>query len=183
MRFEEVVPAAEAQHRDGGVYYRRANKRNWFIAAFILVWLCGWSFGGTMAFRAFTGGAPGEAQGFLGFWLVAWAFGWVAAATSVLWMLIGGEAVTASPIALTHTMFIGPAKWERHYKAGELRNLRWRDGASNPAFMSGRGTKPSAVVVDYGAKSLEILRGIGEAEATTLFDKLRPALGMQRAEA
>lgn len=183
MRFEEVAPVAETQHRDGGLYFRRANRANWFIAAFMLVWLCGWSFGGTMAFSAFSVDAPAQSRWFLVFWLIGWALGWVAVAASILWMVIGGESVTASPLALTHTMFIGPVKYERHYKAGELRNLRWREGPAGPAFMAGRGIKPSAVLADYGGKTIEMLRGINQLEANALFDKMRPALGMRKVDA
>lgn len=181
MRFEEVTRSA-VEHRDGGLHFRLANKRNWFIALFILVWLGGWTVGGSFGFRIFSADLPNEARLFTAFWMVGWALGWVAAASTVLWITMGAESVTANTAALTHTLHVGPLRYDRHYKPAELKNLMWRDGSGGPAFVQGRGTKPSAIVADYGAKSIEFLRGISQSEATNLLDKLRPALGMRRPE-
>ena len=82
MRFEEVVPAVRTEHRDGGLHYRRPNKRNW---------LGGWTVGGASALGAFSGDAAGEAKAFLSFWLVGWALGWLYSAGALLWMLAGAE--------------------------------------------------------------------------------------------
>ncbi len=171
MRFEEVVPAVRTEHRDGGLHYRRPNKRNW---------LGGWTVGGASALGAFSGDAAGEAKAFLSFWLVGWALGWLYSAGALLWMLAGAESVTASALALTHTLHLGPLKYQRHYKPSALTDMRWREGSGWPAYVHARGSKPSAIMADYGAKTIEFLRGIDRPEAMRLLETLTPALGMRR---
>ncbi len=180
-RFQEIE-TTKFEYESGAIRYRRRNKVNIFIGIFLAVWLCVWTVGGFSAARTLPGADMNPETLFIIFWLCAWVLGEAYAVMMLLWLFLGSEVIEASPLALTHKLQIGSFKREKHYKPGGVSNLRFRDGSYFPAFVAARGTKPSALIFDYGNKSIDVLRGISEVEALKVISEFGPKMGVGKVQ-
>lgn len=161
-----------------GVLISIPSQRNLFVAGFMAIWLCGWSFGGFMAaanlFRADT---PLFARGFLLFWLCGWAAGlWFVGRTLYL-MFAGKEVISVTREALSISC---PGRFRtvlRTYRMNEVRRLRAQSTDQSGPFgmvsRQGFGTRPGTLRFDHGMGSVTFAAGIDEPEARHILTFLR----------
>lgn len=173
------VAPGQARHRicfvDGVETLVLPARRSWFALPFLGVWLTMWTFGGSMAIAELLR----QFQPFLLVWLIGWAFGWIFAAGSILWQLAGREEIAVARGDLSLRLRAGPLGRTRHYRGGEVRNLRVRPqtflergNAGIAPFLSRFGT----VQFDHGATTIGMAGGVDEAEATMIRDWLAKRL-------
>lgn len=189
------VPVAGYRSRvdsiPGGIEITIPSRRNYFIAAFVGLWLCGWVFGlvtavGQLLFPAHDAkAAPSEL--FLVVWLAMWLIGGVFAITVLLWNLAGRERITAGSDALSIRREACGLGWSRHYELRAAKALRIVESGTDTFFGGfGRrdpfGLAAGPFAFDYGAKSIRFGAGVDVAEAKYLLSKLiaaKPALAAQ----
>lgn len=174
--------------RDADLVIAVPPVRNWFLIAFLSVWLGGWTVGGAMAATQFArylgqGAAPDTA--FLGFWLCGWLIGELTVFATVGWMFTGKWIVRLNAATLTcgWTIFgLGPLK---SYRTADISNFRVAEGLS--PFRQ-RGSFPfsaisdGGIAFDYGRKSVALVYGIDGAEANFIAARMRqfvPALAVR----
>jgi hypothetical protein len=145
-------------------------RRNWFLLAFLSLWLAMWTVGGITAMGQFvTTGEP-----FLAIWLCAWALGWGFAASTVATQIWGAEIIRASRTDLEVTKGAGPLRRKWRYRADTIRNLSsckpsgdmWgMREMQTPIWMRNRS---GAVKFDYGAETVFIAAGVDEPEGRVI---------------
>lgn len=159
-----------------GIMITIPAKRNYFIMAFMIIWLTGWLFGGGTAISALFTNDEGGFQGFLAIWLCAWAFGLVAVCSTLLWFIIGKEVVTIDRGILTIKKVGAIFARTKSYSLADAANFR--TVATNTDGIWGRRNniaynEPGAIVFDYGMKSKNFGMGIDEPEAIYLVNFLK----------
>ena len=126
---------------------------------FLPVWLAGWTYGGWVTGHRLLR----QFDWFSFFWMGGWTVGecW-----AIYWFLrtaTGWDLVLASAdcLALRKTAVgLGVTK---NYRPSDLRNFRFQ-----PELQKSRGSRPSGIAFDFGAKTITFASGIDEAEANQL---------------
>jgi len=131
---------------------------------FIAVWLCIWTFVGIQAGRSIVH----NFSLFICVWLLGWAFGEFFGAYSILYAIGGGEVVVAGSETLTRKIELFGVGRAKSYLVREMSNLRFQ-----PATVAGRSRVASGIAFDYGARTVRVARGVGEAEANDLISRIR----------
>lgn len=162
---------------NGETVLRVPPSRNAFALAFLLVWLGAWTVGGIAAFNQL-GQAQGGAQSFLIFWLCAWALGWAAAARTLVWHIFGAEVIGATSVALTHSYQLFFWSRTRRFNPASITKLRWKEGSGSQWSRYG---DPPSVAFDYGAKTIQMAKGVDSGEGEYIVSTLRQRLGLERA--
>lgn len=181
QRFEPLPNAHHTVQTIDGVEWTvvRASK-NWFVLPFLCFWLTGWTVGGGSAIFALLDGKTAD-RVFLSIWLVGWAFGWLFASSWILWQLGGRTLVAVTEGALIHQWLMPFISREKRYDATQVRNLRSGDGGGffGRGFASMRQAPPffpsmmgGSVKFDYGARTIQLLPGVDEAEGRMIAERL-----------
>lgn len=167
----------------GGIELLIPSRRNYFIAAFLSFWLCGWVFGLTSVTRQILHPAEHTPMLFLVAWLGGWTIGGCFAIFTLLWMLAGRERIAITSDALTIRREIVTFGWSRHYALAAVKNLRVLENPPQNPFGFGRrdplGLSSGPFTFDYGARSKTFGAGLDVAEARMLLSRIlvaKPAL-------
>ena len=134
-------------------------QRNWFLAAFIICWLGGWTYGGLEVLKHLLK----NFELFSAFWMGGWALGEAFATLWLLRMLGGHDIVIATSDRLEIRKEVFGVGISRQYLGSEIRDARFQ-----PESGSGKGRRESRIAFDYGAKTIGFGDGIDEAEANQL---------------
>jgi hypothetical protein len=179
----EPLPSARysVETIDGTQWIVARAARNWFVLAFLAVWLTIWTIGASASLGAgIVGGNP------LGFVVgaVFLLFGWGIVGSIVLWQIAGRSLVTVQAGALVtrwQMPFVGRTK---RYDARQVRHLRaaslaWPfagfgrfSRAAYPPWFANMGS----VQFDYGARTVRVLPGLDEAEGRMVAEWLAKRL-------
>ncbi len=159
-----------------GVIITIPAKRNYFIMAFMIIWLTGWLFGGGTAISALFTSSEGGFQGFLTIWLFAWVFALLAVLSTLLWYIMGKELITIDRGILTIKKAGAIFTRTKSYTIADTANFRIV--ATNTDGIWGRRNAiaynaPGTIVFDYGMKSKNFGMGIDEPEAIYLVNFLK----------
>jgi hypothetical protein len=168
----------------GGVDVTIASRRNYFVAMFIAIWLCGWFFGETSAWQTLATPHPAVAAHpqsdlFLVVWLCIWTIGGCGAAVAALWNIAGRELVrfSGSEVSLRREVFgVG---FGTRYDPTRVTNLRCVDMVPGPFGTMSRspfGWGGGPLAFDYGAKSVRFGAGMDSAEGQPLVEKIIAAV-------
>ena len=154
-------------------------KRNLFVVAFMVVWLCGWAVGEVTVTgflrELFSSEGGLVAAPFLLFWLCAWTLGGAAVIGFMLWKLVGREVITFEHGVMTVAKRIGPFSLPKRYDLAHVRDAR----VSPPPVTRRRGRNAftgGMIAFDYGARTFRFGADLDEAEAKYLLDVLHPRL-------
>jgi hypothetical protein len=117
----------------------------------------------------------------LAFWLIGWALGWVFAATTVLWMLTGSEALRVIGTDLEISRKAAVVSRRKLFRGSDIKNITvveasgWpmNNRAGLPFVMNGRD---GSVRFDYGMRSYFLGAGLDPAEAVRVVDWLKQRL-------
>jgi len=155
---------------DGVEQVRLPMRRNWFVLAFLPLWLIGWTAGGMVAiWQVVTTGEP-----FLIIWLCGWAVGWAFAFSALAAQIWGAEIIRASLTDLEVSKGAGVLRRTWRYRADTIRHLAscepvrdlWRmSDMQTPIWMRNRS---GAVKFDYGAETIFIAAGVDEPEGRVI---------------
>jgi len=161
---------AEIHDGSDGLAVVMPAPRSWFVIAFLLFWLGGWTTGGLGAmWLGFSPDVPGPVKLFLVFWLGGWLLGEVYAIYTVAWQLAGRERILLAPSELTLAREVFGLGRRRAFDLERVRNLRvvprTRPG---PA-----GAWAGRIAFDYGSSMVRCGRGLDELEAERIVDLLR----------
>ena len=151
--------------------------KDWFAVIFLLVWLCGWLFGlVTVATSLITGYSSSVFQIniFTVFWLIGWFIGGGFFAYIWVRMVFGFEISEFSKTSVSIGKKILWFEQGQSFDASNIQRLRglpvpeptwfdqrhlWSGGAASIGF-------------DYGSRTIRFGRGIDEAEATQLLERV-----------
>lgn len=148
----------------GKLRIRIPMQRSILLCLFLLVWLTFWSYGGWDTIHKLLR----QFDLFTLFWLGGWAAGELFV---IFWLLRTASGfdlvtVTSECVAVRKSVLgIGPT---RNYSPSDIRNLRFQ-----PYLQRSRGSRPSGVAFDYGAKTVSFGDGIDEAEANQLISLIK----------
>ena len=153
-------------------------QRSYFVMAFLLFWLCGWTLGGLSTIHSLmTKGF----QPFLFFWLGGWLFGECMVLAVLAWQLTGAEILRLVGTDLEVGYRILGLTRRKLYRGADIRDFVACDarplGQSNqlqlPVLMSNKfGTAKFA----YGARTVYLAAGLDEAEGQIIVESLRKRL-------
>jgi hypothetical protein len=161
------------------------SRKNWLTIIFLIALLGAWLLGEIIALVIVVGNlGRGNAEGFASLFLLFWLLIWTAVGfffiRTVVWMIAGKEIISFSKIELKirkkALMFSKP----EIYDIREVKNfsINTKDSIDNH-LGSFSGTKvwnlnnPEAFKFDYGIKTVRLVKGIDEAEAKYLLDKIQ----------
>lgn len=154
-----------------GVEFSFPPQRRWFIVAFLLVWLGGWTFGEISVIRALL--AP-SVEGiwyekiFLLVWLSGWTFGGGIALYAVLWIILGVERVTVGRGILAVKRDLLGFGRKRGYRLDQISNLRVENmtyNPSNPKTAMAFWGMGGPVAFDFGSDTVHFGAGLTEVDA------------------
>lgn len=186
----EFVPVPGYRSRvesiPGGIELWIPSRRNFFVAVFILIWLCFWFFGAVSAgnqllhphpLKDGTAGAP---DSFLIVWLTMWMCGGVFAIAMALWNLAGRERVIVQNDRFSIRREAFGIGYGKHYEMSAVKDVRVVESAVNSGYFGMRSRDPFGIMggplaFDYGAKTVYFGAGIDAAEAKYLLSRLRAA--------
>jgi len=164
-----VEPGA-ARHRivvvDGIETLRIPPRRQWFVIAFLPIWLTMWTFGGVQAMKQ----VVLDHEPFLVVWLIGWAAGWIYATTTLAMQVAGSELVHVVHGDLEVSSGVGPLRRTWRYRGSAIGDLTshvptdsiWTGrGLDRPFFLT---PTSGAVRFSYGAKTVYLAPGIDEPE-------------------
>jgi len=180
------VPVASARSTvtsvPGGIEVGIPAPRNYFIAAFITVWLCGWVFGEVNVGAQLLHPAEKTPIVFLAVWFVGWTIGGVFVVLTLLWLLAGRERVTIAGDEFTVRREALGLGWTRRYELRSAKNLRVVDAIPDGVPFGMRdpyGWRYGPFVFDYGPRTIKFGAGLDVAEARTVLARIlaaKPAL-------
>ncbi|RMF23380.1 MAG: hypothetical protein D6760_05450 [Deltaproteobacteria bacterium] len=144
--------------------------RNWFVIAFLLFWLGGWTTGGLGAvWLGLSSDVPGPVKLFLLFWLGGWLLGEVYAIYTVAWQLAGRERIVLAPSHLLLAREVFGLGRRRTFDLQRVSNLR-----VVPRMPPGpAGAWAGRLAFDYGSSTVRWGRGLDEPEAERIAGLLR----------
>ena len=178
MAFGKVpAPTSTVTDTTSGLVIVVSARRNYFLLAFLSVWLVAWACGWTWAFHQLTSRTNrGGIDLFLLVWITGWTLGggfWV---FIVGWWLAGRERILLGPSTLSIRREILGMGRKREYAISEIRNLRVAPQPYNPVdFRSGLqswGLGGGVVAFDYGADTVRFA-AVQEAEGEMIVNRLR----------
>ncbi len=170
----EFVPVpgyrARLETVPGGVELVVPSRRNYFVIAFLCLWLCGWFFGEFNGARAVSSPVAHGEPGFMVFWLIGWTIGGVFAVTTILWNLAGAERVVLGNDEFLLRREIFGIGFGKRYALRNVTDLRVveTDDVRGPFGMSTRnpfGAGGGPFAFDYGSKTVRFGAGVEVAEA------------------
>lgn len=154
-------------------------KKNWFVAAFFGLWLCGWAVG---EITALTMIANGFMDGniflllFMLIWFTAWTAGGIFALRTIIWIISGKEIITFSGNTLTTykkgLLFSKP----KTYDTNSIINIRIReynDGWGASLFQRKPIIAPGIIHFSYGMKTIKMGSGIDYPEAEQILKTIK----------
>lgn len=174
-------PSARAtvQETPAGLEVVVPGRRNWFVAVFLGLWLCGWAMGEVTVPVMFAQGKVREAGAelFLIVWFLGWTLGGSVALYSFGWLVSGRERVVFSATRIGIKCEVFGLGRMREYDAAHVRALRFSAVPANPfdfrhalTFWGGGG---GLLSFDYGATTVRFGAGIEESEAKSLAAEIR----------
>lgn len=151
----------------------------YFIALFLIVWLCFWAFGEVMVLRQillllrkpWTAESLGTLI-FLGSWITFWTLGGSVAAFVLLWGLFGQQSVRLLVDRIQIRYSIGAIGHTREYLLSEMRHMR-SDWVARKRKGGGIAGYDAIVAFDYGARTVHFGRGLDEPEVKQIMQELR----------
>ncbi|MCP4182864.1 MAG: hypothetical protein GY761_06030 [Hyphomicrobiales bacterium] len=154
------------------------SRRQYFVLAFLLFWICGWTIGGISAISALLiDNVPLTAQTFMLFWLGGWALGWFFAATTILWQLFGEEVIIVTSGVLTIYRRLIFDFGKKMYAVANVKNMEHTPHTESSFFQKHSQNTSifgvPAVSFDYGAKSVRLGRGLDNAEVRMLLGTMK----------
>lgn len=182
LKYEELkAPRFRAETIDGCDQITVPPQRNAFIMLFLLVWLCGWTFGGVMVMHSLL---SRPFQPFLAIWLCAWLFGEGFALASLGWMSTGAEIlrsvgpdleVSYRMLGFTRSKFYrGTAISDLSAGVAPVLTRNGRYGQMSLPFFG--GNKTGSVKFIYGAQAIYLAAGLDEAEGQLIVERLSKKL-------
>lgn len=150
------------------------SRRNWFLIVFVLLWLSGWLFGGTMAtLKVFTGlfikheALFSPENIFMVVWLCGWAAGLAIATYALVWNLSGKEEIHISFQRLKIMKKTLIWAFSKEYKPLQVKSLKALNTNSPSIFGSSYpyGHWTESIAFDYGAQTIKFGLDLNEAEA------------------
>ncbi len=182
-RYEDIRPPRFISETNGtDERFVIPAERNFFVMAFLTVWLCGWTVGGFTAISTlFTKGF----QPFLFFWSCGWLLGELFAATALCWFLTGSETLTliGSDLQVGYRL-LGFTR-RRLYRGSEVRNLTTsekpiftRHNQMNLPFLT--NSKYGAIKFSYGARTIYLGSGLDETEGRMIVEAIQRRLPKSR---
>lgn len=176
---------------DGTLTLTIPARRNWFLLAFLSLWLCGWVVGefavlggllaGSAGWFALEGGleAGKSVSLFLVVWLIGWTVGGCFALAVWLYQLKGREIVQRDGPYLRHVRDFRIYRRSQEYLLEHVKNLRMGGSAGNlfDLMSPGRalefwGIGGGLICFDYGSRTIRMGAGLEEAEAQPLIGLL-----------
>lgn len=155
------------------------------MTMFYPVWLLVWGFVASFViFQVLPGkiSAPGMPPFFLFLWLTAWIAGGVLVLLSFLWITFGMEEVRVTSEELVLERRVFGLRWVRSFNRADISRLRVSPNPPPPWWQQNNGEQfinpfenKGNLAFDYGAKTYRFGRGIDEAEAFTIQDRLNTA--------
>jgi hypothetical protein len=181
-------PRASVETVPGGLRISAPAPRSWGVLLFLPPWLVGWALGELAALRELTGAAATSGSAgpilFLTVWLLAWTAGGLLVAFTFLWTAFGRETVELADATLSvrrHVLGLGRT---RRYDAARVQGLRvWAGPAPGPRTaprLRRPGLGGGTIAFDHGGRTVRVLGGLDEAEATALVAQLGARLGSTR---
>lgn len=156
--------------------------RNWWLRAFLPVWLTGWALGEIAALItviSFMTGGPRPMSGPLAFLLV-WLCGWTIAGAFVIVALAynvwGRESVTFEPMNVVRRFEL--SKWgiDRVFERAEMRRLRFSPPVYRPNdfwwTMQPWGFGGGSIAFDYRGRTHRFGQSLEEDESRALIDQI-----------
>jgi hypothetical protein len=168
----------------GGVDVSIPSRRNYFVAVFLVLWLCGWTIGETSAWHTLTTTQPANAShhepmAFLAVWLCLWTIGGCAALVAALWNIAGREQLRFSGSEVTLRREVFGVGFGTRYDPTRVSNLRCVEVMPGPFGTMSRspfGWGGGPLAFDYGAKSIRFGAGVDSAEGQPLVEKIIAAV-------
>ena len=185
-RVTPAIPRFQVDEDQNGYQIRIPMRRNWFMVAFLLLWLGGWTFGELSVIDTLLKGkAHGGPVLFLLFWLGGWTLGGAWALYTAASMLIGREIVVVNGPELAVKTQVGSWTRSKEFDLATVQNLRvsvatYNNGRFSPQvpWLGNVGN----VAFDYGAKTYRFGTGLEEAEAQAIVDALQQRCPQLRAQ-
>lgn len=157
-------------------------KRNYFILAFMIFWLCGWVMGEVFAIRTLiTGDTPFGANLFMIGWLGAWTLGGGFVISIVFWQLKGRELIEFKSGVLTLKKEGALFYKQKSYDINEINHFKYDASAkiNHPFFSSNRGFQDMIpfkqvgnISFSYGMKTISFGAGVDEPEVNYILKTL-----------
>jgi hypothetical protein len=164
---------------DGGERVVIPARRNFFVMAFMIVWLCGWTVGGVTALSSlFVKFVP-----FVALWSCGWALGEAFVLASLVWMAAGKESLRVVRGDLELAAEIAGFARRRVYRGADVRDLSACAPVARNPYGRGKMDFPllwapsfGCVKFSYGARTIYAGVGLDEPEGRLIVDWLRPRL-------
>ena len=119
----------------------------------------------------------GGADAFIVFWLCAWTFGGLLAVLLQLWNLKGQEIIKIDEVELWRAREYVWFARSRHYQLRNIRRMRLTEvDLSRPVLNQGTefwGLSGGAISFDYGASTQKIALGIDETNASEIIEAIK----------
>ena len=146
------------------LHIRFPLRRSIVLCVFLLFWLAGWSYAGWDTIHKLLR----QFDWFTLFWLGGWALGELFGLYWFLRTATGRDSVSAASDCLSvKKSVLGPGLI-RNYRPLDIRNLRFQ-----PRLQRSRGSRPSGIAFDHGARTIALADDIDEAEANQLISLIK----------
>ena len=161
-----------------GLVIEIPSKKNWFVILFLLAWMGGWVMGELFAINSlFDAGSPINVNLFLLFWVVGWTIGGAFAIYVMLWQLFGKEIINLDKGVLSIENSIKGIGRKKQFDVKAIKSIdlsmesdMMHEGNYNYSL---RGFSGGRIKFDYGMKTIKFAKGIDEAEAKMIIEKLK----------
>lgn len=163
--FEQPAPMRSMVSEDGSVLrIRFPLKRSVFLCLFLLFWFAGWSYAGWDTIHRLLR----QFDWFTLFWLGGWALGELFGLYWFLRTATGWDSVSAASDCLSVKKSVLGLGLTRNYRPPDIRSLRFL-----PHLQRSKGSRPSGIAFDYGAKTIAFADDIDEVEANQLISLIK----------
>ncbi|MCH2082215.1 MAG: hypothetical protein MK226_07465 [Saprospiraceae bacterium] len=156
-----------------GMKIRIPAKKHWGIITFLTFWMIPWAFGEYYVARLlFLSSIDWFAKPLLTAWLLFWTAGGISILLSILWQLFGKEEILMEGYFTKVENTIFGRGLKRQYETNRLKEIKFQAPIPNLLnkqipFLGGK------VQMNYGEKTIRILREINEIEAQEILAQMK----------
>ncbi len=157
-------------------------QKNWLVIVFSSIWMVGWFFGETFAISMlFSSDTPIFANLFILFWLTFWTLGGFMIVFNIFWMLFGKEVITFQRQSLKIARKIGELGRSKEFDLKQIKFFSENSFYTPNAFIRQKRNRSlksldftrGALKFDYGMETFYFAKGISQAEAKKIVEKLK----------